>query len=177
MTPHEKIEHLHKSGIVALIDEAVALAKNPGDDATRKFTKIVGKVAAKVQVYSACKTGCSHCCKQAVSVASWEAAKIGRYLHRSPAAVMVMTDVESNRKKYSGVACPFLKDHRCSIYEVRPFSCRSHFNMGDDPEACDIINRPGTTVPYFNSNPLLMTLVAITIEGGDIIADIREFFP
>lgn len=24
-------------------------------------------------------------------------------------------------------ACPFLKDHRCRIYEGRPFGCRTHF--------------------------------------------------
>ena len=44
---------------------------------------------------------------------------------------------EKVRKEYNAkkVMCPFLKDNSCSIYEIRPVSCRTYFAYGN-PSRC-----------------------------------------
>lgn len=37
----------------------------------------------------------------------------------------------------AGIACPFLHEGRCSIYEVRPFNCREHYVLSD-PLLCRV---------------------------------------
>lgn len=49
------------------------------------------------------------------------------------------------------IACPFLSENRCTIYPVRPFSCREH-HVVSAPELCQIeLDRPepaGTRLEY-----------------------------
>ena len=49
----------------------------------------------------------------------------------------IMADTRSLSKQYldSHIACPFLADDKCSIYEVRPMSCSSHHSVSP-PECC-----------------------------------------
>lgn len=98
---------------------------------------------------SACKKGCSTCCTQNVTITALEGEKILRYIlengkerwfaerlfHKrshTPAqyttnefakACLEQRDLEQNPTETSA-PCPFLEGQLCSIYPVRPFSCR-----------------------------------------------------
>jgi len=49
----------------------------------------------------------------------------------------IMADTRSLSKQYleSNIACPFLADNKCSIYEVRPLSCSNHHSVSP-PDCC-----------------------------------------
>jgi Fe-S-cluster containining protein len=98
--------------------------------------------------YACCK-GCSTCCSQNVTITALEGEDILRYILREDMvdqfATALLQAGELSRPKFttndfakacldgSDVdpeivtnegACPFLQDNICSIYPVRPFSCR-----------------------------------------------------
>lgn len=85
----------------------------------------------------ACKAGCDHCCHQSVGVTPPEALAIFDHLTTALAddeLEAVKARVAEARQRTRGLSsterfspdhpCPFLRDARCSIYEVRPLSCR-----------------------------------------------------
>lgn len=100
-------------------------------------------------VSGVCTKGCSACCTQEVSVSASEAEKILQYIVENrkidwfvervklydPPTPPVCTnnefakacfdqqEIEQAQNQASGV-CPFLIENCCSIYEIRPFSCR-----------------------------------------------------
>ncbi len=98
---------------------------------------------------SACVQGCSTCCSQSVTITAYEGEDILRYVmeaklspwfveklsqkcnHRPAvmtnndfaAACLEGRDIDSF-DLHSPSPCPFLEDHSCQIYPVRPFGCR-----------------------------------------------------
>lgn len=132
------------------------------------------EIAASV---SACRDGCSQCCYQAVAVTSAEAAKIGKHLGIDPVDAPMMLDRDNSVSKYMAVPCPFLKKKRCSIYEVRPSACRTHFNVSRFPEVCDVVNFPNREVPTLDMRMLWMAEGVLALQADYTLADIREFFP
>jgi hypothetical protein len=85
----------------------------------------------------ACRAGCDHCCHQMVGVTAPEALAIFDHLQktRSPAELASITQriagaheqrkaLSSNERFSPDHPCVFLVDGHCSIYEVRPLSCR-----------------------------------------------------
>ena len=85
----------------------------------------------------ACSAGCDHCCHQSVGVTPPEALAIWDHVNRSRSeaelaelAAHVAERFEktrglSSRERFSpDHPCVFLESGRCSIYEVRPLSCR-----------------------------------------------------
>lgn len=80
----------------------------------------IDEINSFVAKYTPCKKGCNHCCHIPVSVSSLEIeyiqTKIRKLRRNAPRA---------NVKDYNS-PCPFLVKGACSIYDVRPFYCRSH---------------------------------------------------
>lgn len=74
-----------------------------------------------------------------------------------------------------GLPCPFLRDSQCSAYEHRPFACRTHVTLDDDDLLCKL--RPGQTVPMPYANTKRPWALFLGLQPGEILADIREFFP
>ena len=97
----------------------------------------------------ACKKGCATCCTQNVVITAVEGDLIHRFIRehekmewfvaklqrkaktRRPElttngfAVRCLEGTDVHPESYgSGEPCPFLEENCCSIYEVRPFSCR-----------------------------------------------------
>jgi Fe-S-cluster containining protein len=85
----------------------------------------------------ACRAGCDHCCYQAVGVTAPEALAIADHVSRTftdaelealgtrLAELAARTRGLSSAQRFSpDHPCPFLRSGRCSIYEVRPLSCR-----------------------------------------------------
>jgi Fe-S-cluster containining protein len=184
-TPQQKVDWINSqfgTRFNKLLNEAAALAESPDpiNSKARRLVEIHDYIADKLAPHSACKRGCSYCCNQSVAISAWEAARIGRASGRTPANVVgfsASTDFSAIPREHSGTPCPFLKGGECSVYDVRPLACRIHFNMGDDPEQCDIINSPGAKVPYFHSKPLLFATAAMFINADVKYADVRAFFP
>jgi Fe-S-cluster containining protein len=87
----------------------------------------------------ACRAGCSFCCHFTVDVRPAEVFGILDYIDRSfgdAARARALAAVQANSASLAGlsgeeratrnVRCPFLDDGRCSIYPVRPQSCRNY---------------------------------------------------
>jgi Fe-S-cluster containining protein len=95
----------------------------------------------------ACKAGCDHCCYQSVGVTPPEALTIVAHLRSARTAEELQTlslSVANRREATDGftsaqrfspeLPCLFLIDAKCSIYEVRPLSCRGMNSL--DAEDC-----------------------------------------
>ena len=139
--------------------------------------KIVSKFVQLTAPISACKSGCSHCCKMAVTITSDEAASIGEAIGVVPLRPPPVVDQEATVAKHMNTVCPFLKSNVCSIYEHRPVACRLHFNISAYPVVCDTINFPGNDVPNYNFEDLWFAVGAVSYLSGAYPADIRDFFP
>lgn len=138
-----------------------------------KFFVLAERVQRAVLPHTACRKGCSHCCHQAVTIHTEEAKRIAQSTGRK----MVFARMELDRSlvvtKYMRVPCPFLEDGKCSIYQIRPLSCRLYFNISDDPSLCDLSTVQD--VPALDFSALTYMYVR-AIEGVEW-NDIREFFP
>lgn len=95
----------------------------------------------------ACKAGCDHCCYQSVGVTPPEALAIHDHLKRTlsgAALEQLRAHVAARFEKTRGLSsserfspehpCIFLEAGRCSVYEVRPLSCRGMNSL--DAEEC-----------------------------------------
>lgn len=165
----------------ALITETGKLVQStaPASLKVIRLYEIRDAMAKIVAPHSACKEGCGHCCKMAVAISSYDAKVIGKHIGVEPVAVKTSDLIgrQSLIDKYMGTACPFLKKNRCSIYEVRPSPCRTHFNLSAYPDICDIVENAGHDVPNLDWRPLWMAEAQMGYEAGFEFGDIRDFFP
>jgi Fe-S-cluster containining protein len=128
---------VEKGAVVELAREAMR--------ATSKLADGFLERGANGQV--ACKAGCDHCCHQSVGVTPAEGLAIVEHLLRTRSAealAQVKERVATARVRTRGLTaeqryspdhpCPFLVDSACSIYEVRPLSCRGMNAL--DAEEC-----------------------------------------
>ncbi len=118
------------------LEAVVALARNAMDGASRLIDGLLARAPAGAV---ACRAGCDHCCYQSVGVTPPEALAIFDHLSRTlsdaelervgahVAAQRVRTRGLSTAERFSPEhPCAFLDvaAGRCTIYEVRPLSCR-----------------------------------------------------
>jgi Fe-S-cluster containining protein len=92
-----------------------------------------------------CKPGCDHCCYQSVGVTPPEALTIFDHLKKTRSSAELATLSARISQHHEGTRslsaaerfspdhpCPFLQVARCSIYEVRPLSCRGVNSLDAD---------------------------------------------
>lgn len=82
-----------------------------------------------VKTFTVCQPTCSYCCKINVVISTLEAVYIAKNLN-------INYDSGVSITKNHTSPCPFLKDDTCSIYEHRPFNCRT-FHTIDNPNYCN----------------------------------------
>jgi Fe-S-cluster containining protein len=117
------------------------------------------------QVSNVCSKGCDACCYQMVSVHTWEEDVIGEYIENtmhvgvkkqvrsqlvkwwrdfhlrirpvSKSNPLTLVELKNLTLQMiqDKVMCPFLVNHECSIYSVRPAMCRSYV-VANDPSLC-----------------------------------------
>lgn len=87
-----------------------------------------------------CRKNCSYCCYQLVSISLAEACNIICHIGESRITEMLPILKEDAKQlaepsmtvhSAASRPCHFLKDNLCSIYPVRPFSCRSHVSFSE----------------------------------------------
>ncbi len=128
--------------------------------------------------FAACARGCGHCCHVSVPITEFEAQFIADGIGVKPTAVK-----QSKRPDISSFGthtpCPFLVNGECSIYEVRPLTCRMHMNFDQDNYWCLHENwqRPEAEIPRPNIQPLEQAYHMLPAKKQAIVADIRDFFP
>ena len=87
----------------------------------------------------ACKAGCFWCCYFTVDVRPVEALRIVEFMQRDLAAddrtriaqeiatnSAAFAELDDDERARSNTKCPFLHLGRCSIYQVRPQTCRNY---------------------------------------------------
>lgn len=128
----------------------------------------------------ACKRGCSMCCTQNVTMTTLEGRAIIEYLslndqeallslaRGTPHSEWYRPTITTNdfalfclkgkeppeeQNDYSGVACRFLSNNECVIYDARPFGCRCFFST----QACE-------TEPCAVVDPFLLTVNTVFLQ-------------
>ncbi|WP_291328365.1 YkgJ family cysteine cluster protein [Desulfovibrio sp. UCD-KL4C] len=115
------------------------------------FDAVVGQISnLDISFKIACAKGCSLCCSSHIAVTPQETFNIALYLAEKLSVLEIEKIAEACAacaegydsealqdfsKKYF-CPCPFLKDNKCSIYEVRPITCRNW--ISHDLEACNV---------------------------------------
>jgi Fe-S-cluster containining protein len=147
-------------GGAASLEGAIALAKNVMA-ATSRLAE--GLLARAPEGAVACKSGCDHCCYQSVGVTPPEALAIFAHLMatRSEGELARFREHLADRyRKTRGLSsaerfspeqpCVFLEAGRCSIYEVRPLSCRA-MNSLDADECSKRLREPEARAAFLES--------------------------
>lgn len=135
------------------------------------INKAADALARAYQPVSACKEGCSHCCRIPVNLTKAEAEVLGKAIGRKPAPLASHNTNES----VEFPPCSFLVDEKCSVYQHRPAVCRTHMNMDQDDLLCRLVPGAKIPVPYLDTRPIVMARVQV--GGHSTNADIRQWFP
>lgn len=135
----------------------------------------IDALAPYVAEFVCCSKGCSHCCCIDVQLTSLEA----EYIHLSTGAPLRHPGPLSTGHRDP---CHFLDDAGvCGIYAARPITCRILHAVGE-PAKC----MAGNKQIYYGHPPdfgnaiyanLINWLHSVTVDGGGLGGDIRDFFP
>lgn len=96
----------------------------------------------------ACSPGCDFCCHRLVEATLLEVVAAAEHVRaqfsledhaqfreRVQASHAANAGFWTDRQEPAKAACPFLVEHKCSVYEVRPISCRALNSF--DPQPCE----------------------------------------
>lgn len=113
----------------------------------------------------ACHSGCSYCCNIRVDVRPYEIFLIAQYIMTlaSDQRTQIIIKLEEHKKKLSkiktviehfsmNIPCPLLFDDTCSIYPVRPFSCRAYYSL-DVSSCCYSYAHPTDLIEKRSTDP------------------------
>ncbi len=103
----------------------------------RKIYKEFNKEARKYLEHVACKPGCADCCIDVgnIDTTTLEAMAILKHLKtlKPSKRQLLYANIKKNTRekpRFKRMKCPFLDSRNfCSIYKVRPFSCRRLFSV------------------------------------------------
>lgn len=132
-------------------DIAHSLTPEEFDDAAQKALQFVDVLNEEIieqrGVKLACCEGCGICCSLRIDVFAHEVFLIAHHIrsHFDPGEMAkLMERLEAHSEKVTpltpfehvtqNIACPLLQNGRCSVYAVRPHSCRRHHSQ--DLAAC-----------------------------------------
>ena len=112
---------------------------------------------AEVQPYkeqAICKKGCAFCCTHygSLDITTLEGLIIYEHINRykKPLRTKIEKAISQNqRRKENGKAaqCPFLnKNNGCTVYAIRPFSCRQLYSLHDCREHGPTVHRRSVEV-------------------------------
>jgi Fe-S-cluster containining protein len=120
--------------------------------------------------YLPCHKGCDYCCYIPIDISTLES----EYIRTKTGIVNNKNPIFVDKKDS---ACPFLVDHCCSIYEYRPYVCRKHNALYDNPELCGNAKYNGIEFTQFKFTEVEKSYEYLVNRSGSIICDIRGWFP
>jgi Fe-S-cluster containining protein len=145
LSPEEKSSVIEA---VARIEQRVSReleTKSSAWQAIEFFGVLHANIDKLVQAESAtapqpdCKPGCAYCCSVRVEVSEPEALRIARYIatlsEQEAAALTSELQVRADFHRQQDanpsarMACAFLRDNLCSIYALRPATCRKAHSL------------------------------------------------
>ena len=161
------------------------LAHTAGSARTKlpKLYALVNEFSALRDPHVSCTAGCSACCRRIpVEITDLEAR------HISQVTGIPMVNLPPGRHTsmdFINQPCTFLVNDRCSIYEHRPFHCRSLASVDRDALTCSDLNidltikkDPRAVAVVMSKAQMFEPLYqSITGTGRVVRADIRSFFP
>jgi Fe-S-cluster containining protein len=127
----------------------------------------------------ACREGCAWCCHKLVGTTAPEVFRIAQYLqdHLSSEELALARDriirrdeerkaLQDDRWSAARLPCSLLVDDRCSVYPVRPLTCRG-FNSSDARQ-CErwVTTRGQVEVPMYEPQLRLATFVLDGLRAG-----------
>jgi Fe-S-cluster containining protein len=127
----------------------------------------------------ACREGCAWCCHKLVGTTAPEVFRIADYLHQhlNPEELEIVREriirrdeerkaMREDRWSAARLPCSLLVNDRCSVYPVRPLTCRG-FNSSDAKE-CErwVKQRKGVDVPVYEPQHRLATFVLDGLRAG-----------
>lgn len=157
-------------------------------------------------VVPTCSKGCAHCCRQEIVTpraegeaavewikASWAPDQIEALVARIRAwLIWYRTDYPRHAARgldgpvavyEHGPVCPALQDGACSIYEVRPLTCRTHL-VSSSPDACrqerdpqfrsSPAPQPLLSIPRVTQPASLRIRGAVEHQGSDFLASVHR---
>ena len=129
----------------------------------------------------ACQAGCDFCCFNQVQLTPPEALLIGHYIEQNftpdekdlllakVARTLALTAGKSKTaiaKMRAELPCPLLRDHRCSVYPVRPLMCRAMHAL--EAERCQAELQSGSlagSTYYAHRHDIAVSVSAGLMEG------------
>lgn len=150
-------EHLKLVGRILAAFDGQPLRQHGVLAAVAEFTRCYEQFARQlpievavgvVRLRIACTAGCNHCCVSPVTVISSEALAIAAHI-RDTFSDAQMAALAGRVAAYRpvdpqgapGSLCPLNEGGMCSVYEVRPFNCRTFHSL--DVRACERFFRDG----------------------------------
>ncbi len=156
-------------------DRSAGAAMRISQDAQEHSDWLTG--AAKQLIPSspvACREGCAFCCRLrvvttipevlqiAAAIQLWPSPQQSAVRARIEAHVAAMAGVDGIARRITLTTCPLLVDSRCSVYLIRPLSCRGWNSL--DAEACEANDR----------DPSRMLQIEINMPQHQISAHVQQ---
>ncbi len=142
----------------------------------QRIYQVIDQIGQHTAGYVACRSGCADCCRMNVTISDLEARQIAA--HTGRAVVKVTRSIQHPIETYCGVACPFLVEDRCSIYDQRPRVCRQHISFDTSAYWCAPARSGGVKMPLMGLSGVDAAYRdLLTASSTAVIADIRDFFP
>lgn len=168
--PQDLADHEDRIGEEVLRENSSAKSK------LGKLYRLVEELGKAAESFIACGKGCSACCRMNVTISSMEAERLAQFSGKSINRVDRHTYHETSR--FAGVACPFLVENTCSVYEIRPYACRAHVSFDKTAYWCEPERAYEEGMGMVSFDGAKSAYLAVLAKVPDSrFADIRDFFP
>ena len=136
----------------------------------------VAQFIADNKVLLACHDGCDFCCYYRVAVsaqevliisehikAKWPKRKQNALISRLNEHSRIVSKMRKEEQIETNIQCPLLKDHKCSIYSIRPLGCRRHH--AQNVEGCKFSHENPKDMQFRGTRHQELFLAIGQIEG------------
>ena len=187
----------------AMVRERIEIVRVAHTACDAAVDRELAELAAR-GVAPSCAKGCVHCCREEIFTpraeaeaaveairASWSPARL-EALRERIRAWLAWYRTEGKRLRATGMSrqaafyehgplCPALEDGACSIYDVRPMTCRTHY-VRSPADACRQESDPQVlreqvvvlpSIPRVTQPASLQIRAAVEQQGADFLATVH----
>lgn len=176
--PKEAFEKFQQMAAIRFQEFKAVLRANGITAFVNNFYEVFDDTVIQEKTLVSCSKGCHSCCRQNVHVYKSEAAVIAEYCEENNIEISKSYLKEQMRYEWRELAatdvgwCVFLKKGECSIYAVRPITCRNYFVISH-PQFCDVINYPPESGFKVVSKVMVHPLM-LSVAYGGIMREIKD---